>query len=155
MSFTSISTSQTLESSTFAKQCRRMREWLRSSTVSPQVVKLYCIKVDNTSSLVEFCRRLSFVAAKALSGRPLVTVGVSRHHELLYNLGIQLLHAGQCLAAFDCLVEVVTMYRINPQLWLRLAECIIMAHKAVSLHFTVPQTHKKQSNRVNVAPTEQ
>ncbi|KAJ8302570.1 hypothetical protein KUTeg_018966 [Tegillarca granosa] len=40
---------------------------------------------------------------KNLSGKPLQAIGMSRHFELLYNMGIQLLHCGKPLAAFDCL----------------------------------------------------
>lgn len=64
---------------------------------------------------------------KNLSGKPLQAIGMSRHFELLYNMGIQLLHCGKPLAAFDCLVEAVQIFHTNPRLWLRLAECCIMA----------------------------
>ncbi|PIK61951.1 putative CCR4-NOT transcription complex subunit 10 [Apostichopus japonicus] len=56
-------------------------------------------------------------------------MGFSRHYELLYNAGIQLLHAGRPLAAFDSLIETVQVYSTNPRLWLRLAECCIAAHQ--------------------------
>lgn len=68
-------------------------------------------------------------AGKSLSGHPLPTLGLSCHYELLYNIGIQQLHCQRPVAAFDCLVEVVQVYRNNPRLWLRIAECCIMAHK--------------------------
>ncbi|XP_071824132.1 CCR4-NOT transcription complex subunit 10-like isoform X2 [Apostichopus japonicus] len=63
------------------------------------------------------------------TSRPLHTMGFSRHYELLYNAGIQLLHAGRPLAAFDSLIETVQVYSTNPRLWLRLAECCIAAHQ--------------------------
>jgi hypothetical protein len=50
----------------------------------------------------------------------------------MYNLGVSLLHAGRPIQAFDCLTEAVQVYHMNPRLWLRLAECCVMAHKAVS-----------------------
>lgn len=62
-----------------------------------------------------------------VSSRSLVTLGVSRRHEILYNLGIQLLFSGRPAVAFDCLVEAVQIYHTNPRLWLRLAECCIVA----------------------------
>lgn len=62
-----------------------------------------------------------------VSSRTLVTLGVSRRHEILYNLGIQLLFSGRPVVAFDCLVEAVQIYHTNPRLWLRLAECCIVA----------------------------
>ncbi|GFG36368.1 hypothetical protein Cfor_01996 [Coptotermes formosanus] len=64
------------------------------------------------------------------SGRPLYTLGSSKSYELMYNLGVSLLHAGRPVQAFDCLIEAVQVYHMNPRLWLRLAECCVMAHKA-------------------------
>lgn len=58
-----------------------------------------------------------------------LTFSNRRHHELLFNLGLQLLHGHKPLAAFDCLVEAIQVYPTNLRLWLRLAECCIMAHK--------------------------
>lgn len=56
----------------------------------------------------------------------------NKRYELLYNCGIQLLHIGRPLAAFECLMEAVQVYHSNPRLWLRLAECCISANKGVS-----------------------
>ncbi|KAG8254016.1 CCR4-NOT transcription complex subunit 10 [Homalodisca vitripennis] len=64
-----------------------------------------------------------------LSGRPLFCVGGSKAPSLMYNLGVALLHGGKPTQAFDCLIEAVQVYHTNPRLWLRLAECCIMAHK--------------------------
>ena len=71
-------------------------------------------------------------AGKSLSGRPVQTLGCSRHYELMYNLGIQLLHCGQPTAALDCLLQTAGIFHLNPRLWLRLAECCIMTHRSVS-----------------------
>jgi len=68
-----------------------------------------------------------------LSTTLLPNIGISRHNEILYNLGIELLHCGQPQLAFDCLLETLQQYQVNPCLWLRLAECCIMAHRAVRL----------------------
>lgn len=54
----------------------------------------------------------------------------------MFNLGINLLHARKPEEAFDCLIEAVQTYHMNPRLWLRLAECCIMTHKKVSLHYS-------------------
>lgn len=72
-----------------------------------------------------------FITDKNLSGKTLNSIGMSRHFELLYNMGIQLLHCGKAMPAFDCLVEAVQVFRSNPRLWLRLAECCIMANRQV------------------------
>lgn len=58
----------------------------------------------------------------------------TKRYELLYNSGIQLLHIGRPLAAFECLMEAVQVYHSNPRLWLRLAECCISANKGVWLN---------------------
>ena len=42
-----------------------------------------------------------------------------------------MLHCGKPVAAFDCLVEAVQVFRTNPRLWLRLAECCIMTNREV------------------------
>lgn len=60
------------------------------------------------------------------------TLLANKRYELLYNCGIQLLHVGRPLAAFECLVEAVQVYHANPRLWLRLAECCIAANKGTS-----------------------
>ena len=69
-----------------------------------------------------------------LSTVVLPNVSVSRHSEILYNLGVELLHCGQPQSAFDCLLETLQQYQVNPCLWLRLAECCIMAQRTVRLH---------------------
>lgn len=75
--------------------------------------------------------------ATPLSGRPLSVLGVNCRHILLYNLSLQQLFAGQPLAAFDSLMEVVQVYHANPRLWLRLAEACIAAHVKVCKMFAL------------------
>lgn len=77
-----------------------------------------------------FCSLLSFVAKK-FTGIPMCALLANKRYELLYNCGIQLLHIGRPLAAFECLIEAVQVYHSNPRLWLRLAECCISANKGV------------------------
>lgn len=69
---------------------------------------------------------------KKFSGRPMCTLLTNKRYELLYNCGIQLLHIGRPLAAFECLIEAVQVYHSNPRLWLRIAECCIAANKGSS-----------------------
>ncbi|MFT7811723.1 CCR4-NOT transcription complex subunit 10-like [Arapaima gigas] len=69
---------------------------------------------------------------KRFSGIPMCALLANKRYELLYNCGIQLLHIGRPLAAFDCLMEAVQVYHSNPRLWLRLAECCISANKGNS-----------------------
>ena len=65
----------------------------------------------------------------SFDGIPAYCIGLSRRPEILYNLGLQLLQSGKPLGAFDCLIEVVPVFHLNPRLWLRLAEACIMASR--------------------------
>uniref|UniRef100_A0A668AEK3 CCR4-NOT transcription complex subunit 10 n=1 Tax=Myripristis murdjan TaxID=586833 RepID=A0A668AEK3_9TELE len=69
---------------------------------------------------------------KKFAGIPMCALLANKRYELLYNCGIQLLHIGRPLAAFECLMEAVQVYHSNPRLWLRLAECCIAANKGGS-----------------------
>ncbi|XP_006890681.1 PREDICTED: CCR4-NOT transcription complex subunit 10 isoform X2 [Elephantulus edwardii] len=81
--------------------------------------------------------------SKKFSGRPMCTLLSNKRYELLYNCGIQLLHVGRPLAAFECLIEAVQVYHANPRLWLRLAECCIAANKGSSEQETKGLPSKK------------
>uniref|UniRef100_A0A674N3L5 CCR4-NOT transcription complex subunit 10 n=1 Tax=Takifugu rubripes TaxID=31033 RepID=A0A674N3L5_TAKRU len=70
--------------------------------------------------------------AKKFTGIPMCALLATKRYELLYNCGIQLLHIGRPLAAFECLMEAVQVYHSNSRLWLRLAECCISANKGGS-----------------------
>lgn len=72
-----------------------------------------------------------YSVAKKFTGIPMCALLSNKRYELLYNCGIQLLHIGRPLAAFECLMEAVQVYHSNPRLWLRLAECCISANKGV------------------------
>lgn len=76
--------------------------------------------------------RYHLMSAKKFTGIPMCALLANKRHELLYNCGIQLLHIGRPLAAFECLMEAVQVYHSNPRLWLRLAECCISANKGGS-----------------------
>ncbi|XP_076773899.1 CCR4-NOT transcription complex subunit 10 isoform X6 [Arvicanthis niloticus] len=84
---------------------------------------------DNVCAQLSAC---STDPGKKFSGRPMCTLLTNKRYELLYNCGIQLLHIGRPLAAFECLIEAVQVYHANPRLWLRLAECCIAANKGTS-----------------------
>ena len=52
-----------------------------------------------------------------------------KQHEIAYNLGVALLHAGNPQKAFDTLCSTITVFGgISANLWLHLAECCITAH---------------------------
>uniref|UniRef100_A0AAR2J5Y1 CCR4-NOT transcription complex subunit 10 n=1 Tax=Pygocentrus nattereri TaxID=42514 RepID=A0AAR2J5Y1_PYGNA len=81
--------------------------------------------------------------AKKFTGIPMCALLANKRYELLYNCGIQLLHIGRPLAAFECLMEAVQVYHSNPRLWLRLAECCIAANKGSSEQETKGLPSKK------------
>ncbi|MGH0120543.1 UNVERIFIED_CONTAM: hypothetical protein FKN15_067280 [Acipenser sinensis] len=81
--------------------------------------------------------------AKKFSDIPMCTLLANKRYELLYNCGIQLLHIGRPLAAFECLIEAVQVYHSNPRLWLRLAECCIAANKGTAEQETKGLPSKK------------
>ncbi|GLH02442.1 CCR4-NOT transcription complex subunit 10 [Gryllus bimaculatus] len=96
--------------------------------------------LENENALKSFPKADS---AEPYSGRPLYTLGANKKYELVYNLGIVLLHAGKAQQAFDCLTEAVQVFHTNPRLWLRLAECCIMAHQSNNeSHFDIPARRK-------------
>uniref|UniRef100_H2LEU0 CCR4-NOT transcription complex subunit 10 n=1 Tax=Oryzias latipes TaxID=8090 RepID=H2LEU0_ORYLA len=78
------------------------------------------------------CAQLGDGSTKSFTGMPMCALLANKRYELLYNCGIQLLHIGRPLAAFECLMEAVQVYHSNPRLWLRLAECCISANKGGS-----------------------
>ena len=48
--------------------------------------------------------------------------------QVLYNIGISLLHAKRPSLAFDILLEVVGAHYLDPHVWFHLAECCILAY---------------------------
>nr|XP_020017951.1 CCR4-NOT transcription complex subunit 10 isoform X6 [Castor canadensis] len=99
------------------------------------------VKLLNSSNIAEHPGFMK--TGKKFSGRPMCTLLTNKRYELLYNCGIQLLHIGRPLAAFECLIEAVQVYHANPRLWLRLAECCIAANKGTSEQETKGLPSKK------------
>lgn len=63
---------------------------------------------------------------------PVHAIGASKQPEILYNLGVAMLHLQRPKEAFECLLVPLNYYHNNPKLWLRLAEACIMVHKEVN-----------------------
>uniref|UniRef100_A0A7M4FTT7 CCR4-NOT transcription complex subunit 10 n=1 Tax=Crocodylus porosus TaxID=8502 RepID=A0A7M4FTT7_CROPO len=99
------------------------------------------VKLLNSANIAEHPGFMK--TGKKFSGRPMCTLLTNKRYELLYNCGIQLLHIGRPLAAFECLIEAVQVYHSNPRLWLRLAECCIAANKGTSEQETKGLPSKK------------
>lgn len=71
-------------------------------------------------------------ATTTTSIQQLHCVGASKRPEILYNLGVAMLHLQRPKEAFECLLVPLNYYHNNPRLWLRLAEACIMVHNHVS-----------------------
>ncbi|XP_043784523.1 CCR4-NOT transcription complex subunit 10 [Apis laboriosa] len=84
-----------------------------------------------------------------LSLQPLCTLGGNKHYELMYSLGVSLLHAGQASVAFDCFMDASQKLHNNPKLWLRIAECCIYCHKPTNeIDFNIPKRRKDLVQKV-------
>lgn len=84
-----------------------------------------------------------------LSSQPLYTLGGNKHYELMYSLGVSLLHAGQASVAFDCFMEAAQKLHNEPKLWLRIAECCIYNHKPTNeVDFNIPKRRKDLVQKV-------
>lgn len=85
----------------------------------------YALNFDNLAS------------ENVLNNAVLVEMSACRRPEILYNLGVSMLHLERPQEAFDCLLVPLNYHHNNPRLWLRLAEACIMVHK---------QNQKDQTN---------
>ncbi|XP_055380991.1 CCR4-NOT transcription complex subunit 10 [Condylostylus longicornis] len=56
-------------------------------------------------------------------------MGASKMPEIMYNLGISMLHLQRPKDAFDCFLIPLKIYYKNPRLWLRVAESCIMFYE--------------------------
>ncbi|XP_046621243.1 CCR4-NOT transcription complex subunit 10-B [Neodiprion virginianus] len=78
--------------------------------------------------------------------QPLYTLGGNKHYELMYSLGVSLLHARRAAQAFECFTESAQKLHNSPRLWLRMAECCIYSHKPTNeIDFNI---HKRRKDLV-------
>ncbi|GAB0100625.1 CCR4-NOT transcription complex subunit 10 [Sergentomyia squamirostris] len=70
---------------------------------------------------------------KFSKGSPLYAIGSSKQIDILYNLGVSLLHLQRPKEAFECLIVPLNYHHNNPRLWLRIAEACIMLHQQDAL----------------------
>lgn len=66
--------------------------------------------------------------AAAAAAMPVQCIGATKRPEILYNLGVAMLHLQRPHEAFECLLVPLNYYHSNPRIWLRLAEACIMVH---------------------------
>ncbi|XP_068153395.1 CCR4-NOT transcription complex subunit 10 [Drosophila tropicalis] len=123
-----------------AKQLMRINnECTQSSTITPHLstciannmgvihlrVRHYAIAAKFFQNALNFDKQLAF----DLRQRTLQTMSSAHSCEILYNLGIAMLHLRRAKEAFQCFLVPIKQYHNNPRLWLRMAEACIMEHE--------------------------
>ncbi|KAH8353825.1 hypothetical protein KR084_004529 [Drosophila pseudotakahashii] len=124
-----------------AKQLMRINnECTQAGTVTPQLstciannmgvihlrVRHYAIAAKFFQNALNFDQQL----ARNLRQSTLQTMSSARSCEILYNLGVAMLHLRRPKEAFQCFLVPVKQFHSNPRLWLRMAEACIMEHEA-------------------------
>ncbi|KAH8236469.1 hypothetical protein KR026_002772 [Drosophila bipectinata] len=123
-----------------AKQLMRINnECTQAGTVTPQLstciannmgvihlrVRHYAIAAKFFQNALNFDQKL----AQNLRQSTLQTMSSARSCEILYNLGVAMLHLRRPKEAFQCFLVPVKQFHSNPRLWLRMAEACIMEHE--------------------------
>ncbi|KAH8358789.1 hypothetical protein KR093_002504 [Drosophila rubida] len=126
-----------------AKQLMRINnECTLAGTVTPQLstciannmgvihlrVRHYAIAAKFFQNALRFDQQL----ADNLRQSSLQTMSSARSCEIMYNLGIAMLHLRRPKEAFQCFLVPIKQYHSNPRLWFRMAEACIMEHESVS-----------------------
>ncbi|XP_052853819.1 CCR4-NOT transcription complex subunit 10 [Drosophila gunungcola] len=124
-----------------AKQLMRINnECTQAGNVTPQLstciannmgvihlrVRHYAIAAKFFQNALNFDQQL----ARNLRQSTLQTMSSARSCEILYNLGVAMLHLRRPKEAFQCFLVPVKQFHSNPRLWLRMAEACIMEHEA-------------------------
>lgn len=113
-----------------------------SSTVTPQLstciannmgvihlrVRHYAIAAKFFQNALRFDQQL----AANLRQSTLQTMSSASSCEIMYNLGIAMLHLRRPKEAFQCFLVPIKQYHNNPRLWHRMAEACIMEQETVS-----------------------
>lgn len=92
-------------------------------------VRHYAIAANFFQNAISFDK----VIATNLRNAQLQHMSSAKTCEILYNLGISLLHLRRPTEAFQCFLVPLKTYHNNPRLWLRIAEACIMQHEIVSI----------------------
>ncbi|XP_020811385.1 CCR4-NOT transcription complex subunit 10 [Drosophila serrata] len=124
-----------------AKQLMRINnECTQAGTVTPQLstciannmgvihlrVRHYAIAAQFFQNALNFDKQL----ARNLRQSTLQTMSSARSCEILYNLGVAMLHLRRPKEAFQCFLVPIKQFHSNPRLWLRMSEACIMEHEA-------------------------
>ncbi|KAM7360245.1 CCR4-NOT transcription complex subunit 10 isoform 2-T2 [Cochliomyia hominivorax] len=111
-------------------------------------VRHYAIAANFFQNAIAFDKRI----ATNLRNTQLHHKSSAKSCEILYNLGIAMLHLRRPEEAFQCFLVPLKIYHINPRLWFRIAEACIMAHEAKRLlaekHFSMNGSKSLFLNRI-------
>lgn len=91
-------------------------------------VRHYAIAAKFFQNALRFDQQL----AANLRQSTLQTMGSASSCEIMYNLGIAMLHLRRPKEAFQCFLVPIKQYHNNPRLWHRMAEACIMEQETVS-----------------------
>lgn len=93
-------------------------------------VRHYAIAANFFQNAINFDKHIS----ANLRDTDLHHMSSAKSCEILYNLGIALLHLRRPKEAFQCFLVPLKTYHSNPRLWFRIAESCIMEHEIVSIY---------------------
>ncbi|XP_065354321.1 CCR4-NOT transcription complex subunit 10 isoform X2 [Calliphora vicina] len=88
-------------------------------------VRHYAIAANFFQKAISFDKHI----AVNLRNIPLHHMSSAKSCEILYNLGIAMLHLRRPTEAFQCFLVPLKTYHSNPRLWIRIAEACIMEHE--------------------------
>lgn len=92
-------------------------------------VRHYAVAAKFFQNAITFDNKFS----SNLKNVPLHYLSAPRSREVLYNLGISMLHLKRPKEAFECFLIALKTYHKNPRLWFRLAEACIMFNEMSNL----------------------
>lgn len=90
-------------------------------------VRHYAIAANFFQNAINFDRHI----ASNLRTAELHAMSSAKSCEILYNLGIAMLHLRRPKEAFQCFLVPLKTYHCNPRLWFRIAEACIMEYEMV------------------------
>ncbi|XP_037954175.1 CCR4-NOT transcription complex subunit 10-like [Teleopsis dalmanni] len=88
-------------------------------------VRHYAIAAKFFQNAITFDKQI----ASNMRNIPLYDISSARSCEILYNLGISMLHLRRPKEAFQCFLVPLKFYHSNPRFWTRMAEACIMEHE--------------------------
>lgn len=99
-------------------------------------VRHYAIAAKFFQDAITFDKRI----AANMRNVSLYQMSTARTCEILYNLGIAMLHLRRPKEAYNCFFVPLKSYHNNPRLWFRISEACIMDHEMVCAYINILKT---------------